>query len=53
MRRLGCFEASGAVSNLLFDEEERKIGTYVAACTELVYTTKYSLIRVSSDVKQS
>ena len=49
---LGCFEASGAVSDSPF-AEEGKIGTYVAACSELVYTTKSSLIRVSSDVKQS
>ena len=26
---------------------------YVAACSELVYTKKYTLIRVISDMKQS
>ncbi len=43
---------SGAISDSLFAEEEGKIGTYIVECSELVYTTKYSLIRVSSDVKQ-
>ena len=37
---------SEAISDLPFSEEEGKIGTYVAACNELVYTTKYSLIQV-------
>ena len=47
------FEASGAVSDSPFAKEEGKIVMYIAACSELVYTTKYSLIRVSSDVKHS
>ena len=41
------------MSDSPFAEEEGKIGMHVAACSELVYTTKYSLIRVSSDGKQS
>ena len=46
------FETSVAVSDSPFAEEEGKIGMYVVACIELVYTTKCSLIRVSSKVKQ-
>ena len=34
-------------------KKERLVRSYVAACSELVYTTKYSFIRVSSVVKQS
>lgn len=32
--------------------EERKIGIYVCACSELVSTRKYSLISVDNDEKQ-
>ena len=33
-------------------KKKERLGMYVATCSELVYTTKYSLIRVGSDVKQ-
>ena len=42
------FWSTWSRSDSLFAEEEGKIGTYVAACSELVYTTKYSLIQVSN-----
>ena len=51
--RFGCLQVNGAFSDWFLAKEDEKIGTYVAACSELVYTTKYSLIRVGSDVKQS
>ena len=34
-------------------QEKGKFGKYIAACSELVYSPKHSVIRVGSDVKQS
>ena len=47
------FGANGAFLDSLFAEEEGRIRAYLAAYSELLYTTKHSLIRVGDDVKQS